>query len=179
MKNWVSLIKLIQIPTSIGTMWISSSSRIAGRTSRYGVARSPSWRRRRRAGGTVPTARLVGVVVVTRTGLSLPGCRPRPREAAADRERCLRSASAAGGGHLVLGLLQRGLDVAGADVLAGGCLGEQTVDGVADVSLEGGLCGNERERVGRRGPALGERAGAARPWWPGPARAHRPRPCCQ
>src|SRR5664279_5779046 len=84
MKNWVSAMKLIQIPTSIGMMWISSSSRTAGRTSRYGVAPFQRGRRRLRGGdggeggdgGVIPTAALVGLVVVTGTAFSLAQRRP-------------------------------------------------------------------------------------------------------
>src|SRR5450759_3237088 len=167
MKNWVSWMKLIQIPTSIGMMWISSSSRIAGRTSRYGVAPFQRGRRRPRGrgdsgggggGGTVPSAELVELVVVTGTGLSLTQWRSRPREAAAGREQGQRLPSA-GGGHLVLRRLHRGLDVGVGHVLASGCLGEQAVDGVADVGLERGLRGDERERLGLGGQDLRERIG--------------------
>src|ERR1017187_10369599 len=155
MKNWVSWMKLIQIPTSIGMMWISSSSRTAGRTSRYGVAPFHRGRRRRRGGeggdgGPVPTAALLGLVVVTGTGFSLAQGRPRPREAAAGREHG-PSGSSARGGHLVLRRLQRGLDVSGRHGRARGCLREQAVDGVADVGLELGLRWDQRQRRGLGG----------------------------
>src|SRR5450631_1029916 len=154
MKNWVRLMKLIQMPTSIGMMWISSSSRTAGRTSRYVVA--PFQRGRRRlARAAAVTGALVGaalgdVVVVMGIGLSLPRWRTRP----AARGSRPGAGSVVGSGscaHLVLGLLHRLRDVGGGDVLAGGCLGEQAVHGVADIGLERGLGGDERERLGLRG----------------------------
>src|ERR1039458_2531987 len=153
MKNWVSAMKLIQIPTSIGMMWISSSSRTAGRTSRYGVAPFHRGRRRRRGGdggeggdgGPVPTAALLGLVVVTGTGFSLAQGGPRPRKAAAGRGHGPRGSSARGG-HLILRSLHRSLDFAGRHGRARGCLREQSVDGVADVGLELGLRREQRQQ---------------------------------
>src|SRR4051794_10724345 len=127
MKNCVSWTKLIQMPTSIGTMWIRSSSRIAGSTMMYGTAFGLTHPRNHAFFGVVPR---VGVV---------PG----------------RSAlvawivtSAARGCHLVLRLLQRGLHVAVGDGLAGRGLRHQGVDRVADVGLVGRLGGHQRERLG-------------------------------
>src|SRR5690349_7217873 len=110
MKNCVSLTKLIHTPTSMGMMWISSSSSTAGSTSRYGVARPHEGGRRRRR-----------VVVATRAGGALTVV-----------VMVVAGASAAGRRHLVLGLLQRGLHVARRDGLAGRRLRQQPVDGVAD-----------------------------------------------
>src|ERR1019366_7391806 len=167
MKNWVSSMKLIQIPTSIGMMWISSSSRTAGRTSRYGVAPFHRGRRRRRRGGDggeggdggpVPTAALLGLVVVTGSGFSLAQGGPRPREAAAGRGHGPRGSSARGG-HRVLRSLHLRLVVAGRHVLAGGSLREQAVDGVADVGLELGLRWDQRQRPCPGGQDCRERCG--------------------
>src|SRR5690242_12568204 len=54
MWNWVSSIRLIHTPTSIGMMWMASSRTSAGSRSRYGRRERVTPRRRRVRGCGVP-----------------------------------------------------------------------------------------------------------------------------
>src|SRR3954468_15376050 len=137
MKNWVSLTKLIHTPTSMGMMWISSSSNTAGSTSRYGVAfPHEKGRRRRRDGASTRVGFALTVVVMVVVG-----------------------ASAAGRSHLVLGFLQGGLDVTRGDRLSRGRLCQKAIDGVAHVGLEGRLRRDQRQRLRLAGQDVGEGLG--------------------